>query len=254
MIPETSGATQLDAPPSKEDTPKLDFSSNTKKKISLKAGNEEEEAKFLRSSFGQDAVLHSFHKCKSTKCSGLSSSEQDRLAKRSDERFNHHWIDDKITFCSKTGFNWLIYEEGRGMFCYLCRKHNVANTKNKSKKFNVEAAVRFKKKAVEDHANSQQHKDAIAAELLSRVSTFHEEIERKEKTKDDVYHNAFTAMYWLAKEEIANKKFTSLLELLEQLGLKDMRFFQHRSACWFTKGDVSATGKSCSRYSGEHCC
>ena len=44
MIPETSGATQLDAPPSKEDTPKLDFSSNTKKKISLKAGNEEEEA------------------------------------------------------------------------------------------------------------------------------------------------------------------------------------------------------------------
>ena len=229
MIPETSDATQLDAPPSKEDTPKLDFSSNTKKKISLKAGNEE-EAKFLRSSFGQDAVLHSFHKCKSTKCSGLSSSEQDRLAKRSDERFNHHWINDKITFCSKTGFNWLIYEEGRGMFCYLCRKHNVANTKNKSKKFNVEPAVRFKKKAVEDHANSQQHKDAIAAELLSRVSTFHEEIERKEKTKDDVYHNTFTAMYWLTKEQIANKKFTSLLELLEQLGLKDMRFFQHRSA------------------------
>lgn len=26
------------------------------------------------------------------------------------------------------------------------------------------------------------------------------------------------------------KRFTSLLELLEQLGLKDMRFFQHRSA------------------------
>lgn len=37
-------------------------------------------------------------------------------------------------------------------------------------------------------------------------------------------------MYWLAKEEIANKKFGSLLELLEQVGLKDMRFFQYRSA------------------------
>lgn len=37
-------------------------------------------------------------------------------------------------------------------------------------------------------------------------------------------------MYWPAKEEIANKKFGSLLELLEQVGLKDMRFFQHRSA------------------------
>ena len=37
-------------------------------------------------------------------------------------------------------------------------------------------------------------------------------------------------MYWLAKEEIANTKFGSLLELLEQVGFKDLKFFQHRSA------------------------
>ena len=65
---------------------------------------------------------------------------------------------------------------------------------------------------------------------MSRVSTFNEEIERKEKTRDEVYFNTFLAMYWLAKEEIVNKKFGSLLELLEQVGLKDMKFFQHRSA------------------------
>lgn len=53
---------------------------------------------------------------------------------------------ENMTFCSKTGYNWLLYEEGPGMFCLLCRKHNVANTKNKSKKFNMEPAVRFKKK------------------------------------------------------------------------------------------------------------
>ena len=192
--------------------------------------NEESEAKFLRSSFGPESVVHSFHKCKSRSCSSVSSSEQDRLAKKSDDRFHHHWINDNITFCSKTGYNWLLYEEGQGMFYLLCRKHNVANTKNKSKKFNVEPAVRFKKKAVEEHAKSHQHSAAISAELLSRVSTFNEEIERKEKTRDDVYYNTFLAMYWLAKEEIANKKFGSLLELLEQVGLKDMRFFQHRSA------------------------
>ena len=98
------------------------------------------------------------------------------------------------------------------MFCLLYRKHNIANTKNK---FNLEPAVRFKNKAVEEHAKSHQH----SAELLSRVSTFNEEIERKEKTRDDVYYNTFLAMYWLAKEEIVNKKFGSLLELLEQVGL-----------------------------------
>ena len=56
---------------------------------------------------------------------------------------------------------------------------NVANTNNKSKKFHMEPAVRFKKKAEEEHAN------------MSRVSTFHEEIEIKEKTRDDIYYNTF---------------------------------------------------------------
>ena len=50
----------------------------------------------------------------------------------------------------------------------------------------MEPAVCFKKKAVEEHANSQQHSAAITAELLSRVSTFNEEIERNEKTRDEV--------------------------------------------------------------------
>ena len=135
-----------------------------------------------------------------------------------------------MTFCSKTGYNWLLYEEGQEMFCLFCRKHNVVKAKNQSKKFKMEPAVRFKKKAVEEHANSQQHSAAFTAELLSRVSTFNEETKRKEKTRDEVYYNTFLAMYWLAKEEIANTKFGSLLELLEQVGLKDLKFFQHRSA------------------------
>ena len=155
------------------------------------------------------------------------------MAKRSDDRhdrFHHHWIIENLTFCSKTGYNWLLYEEGQRIFCLLCKKHIIANTKIKSKKFNIEPAVRFKKKALEECTNLQQHSAAITAEPLSRVSTFNEEIERKEKTRDEVYFNTFLAMYWLAKEEIVNKKFGSLLELLEQVGLKDMKFFQHRSA------------------------
>jgi len=38
------------------------------------------------------------------------------------------------------------------------------------------------------------------------------------------------AVYWLAKEEMANKKFPSLLKLLKMLGLEKMKHFQHRSA------------------------
>ena len=74
------------------------------------------------------------------------------------------------------------------MFCLLCRKHDTSNNQNKSKKYNVEPAVRFKRKAVEDHANSQQHTAAITAELLSRVSTFEEEVRKIEDVKDEVYY------------------------------------------------------------------
>ena len=41
----------------------------------------------------------------------------------------------------------------------------------------------------------QQDSAAITAELLSGVSTFNEETERKEKTSDEVFYNTFLAMY-----------------------------------------------------------
>ena len=89
--------------------------------------------------------------------------------------------------------------------------------------------MRLKRKAVEDRANCQQHKSAVMAELLSRTSYFHKELDRRETIKDSAYHNALLTMYWSVKEEVANKKIFSLLKLLKQLGLEDMRLFQHRS-------------------------
>ena len=82
-----------------------------------------------------------------------------------------------------------------------------------------------------EHSNSQQHHDAISAEHLQRLSTFHREITEKENTAHDVLFKAFYSLYWLAKEEIPNRKFTSLLSLLEHLGLKEMKHLNHRSPC-----------------------
>ena len=49
-------------------------------------------------------------------------------------------------------------------------------------------------------------------------------------TRDEVYYKTLLAMYWIAKEEIPNKKFTSLLSLFQQLGLEDIKYSKHRSA------------------------
>ena len=175
--------------------------------------------------------LYSLHRFKNRKCKTLSFMEVTRLNEQSIDRFQHQWImDDDQTYSSNTGVNWLICKEGQGMFCLLCRKHDTSNNQNKSKKYNVEPAVRFKRKAVEDHANSQQHTAAITAELLSRVSTFEEEVRKIEDVKDEVYYKTLLTIYWIAEEEISNKKFTSVLELLQQVGLEDIKYFKHRSA------------------------
>ena len=72
-------------------------------------------------------------------CNALSSVEASRLNEQSVDRFQHQWImDDDLTYSSNTGVNWLIYQEGWGMFCLLCRKHGTTNYQNKSKKYNVE--------------------------------------------------------------------------------------------------------------------
>ena len=175
--------------------------------------------------------LYSLHRFKNRKCKTLSFMEFTRLNEQSIDRFQHQWImDDDQTYSSNTGVNWLICKEGQGMFCLLCRKHDTSNNQNKSKKYNVEPAVIFKRKAVEDHANSQQHTAAITAELLSRVSTFEEEVRKIEDVKDEVYYKTLLTIYWIAEEEISNKKFTSVLELLQQVGLEDIKYFKHRSA------------------------
>ena len=61
------------------------------------------------------------------------------------------------------------------------------------------------------------------------MSYFHKEFETQLQTKDSVLHHAFLLAYWLAREEITNRKFTSLLELEEILGVPEIRRFDHRS-------------------------
>ena len=123
----------------------------------------------------------------------------------------------------------VCYVEGQGMYCVLCQKHKVQNKQNKSKTFVEEPSWRIPKATFKDHANSQQHKDAIEAEHLQRVLGFHKAAEKGKAVKEEVYFNAFYSVYWLAKIEVASRKNLSLLQLLELLRLKDMKFFDHQS-------------------------
>ena len=83
-----------------------------------------------------DKHIHHYDVCNFNMCANISKSETENQAKKS-YKFQHSWIQKKsLSFCEKTSVWWAIYSEGEGLFCYLCRKHDMMNTQNKSKIFN----------------------------------------------------------------------------------------------------------------------
>lgn len=115
------------------------------------------------------------------------------------------------------------------MYCLLCHKHDTINTRNKSKVWNDQPSVRLCKVAITDHSTTEQHKNAVKAKLLQRISCFHEQLTAKRETSETVIEKTSTAIYWLAKQEISNKKLLPLIDLIEYLGLKELKFFEYRS-------------------------
>jgi hypothetical protein len=65
--------------------------------------------------------------------------------------------------------------------------------------------------------------------MLNRVSIFQKDLTEKNKVENNVLLMAFSAMYWLAKEGISDEKMSTLLKLLEKIGIHELKYFQHRS-------------------------
>ena len=71
------------------------------------------------------------------------------------------------------------------------------------------------------------HKDAYEASKKRENFYFDREEEKKvTMMKNEVYFEVFKAFHWLAKEEIASTKITSLLELIEKIAVDDLKYFR----------------------------
>ena len=77
--------------------------------------------------------------------------------------------------------------------------------------------------------SSEQHKMSVKKEMNQRVSQFQKQIDQREAVNTQVIEKALQAVYWLAKQEVANEKFECLLTFVEKIGVDDIQFFQHRS-------------------------
>jgi len=83
--------------------------------------------------FNDCSILHNYYLCKSSDCYSPSDTLQIGKAK-----FSHSWLSTKkLSFDETTGLWWPVYEENKGMFCMLCRKHNLKGSRSKSNVWNV---------------------------------------------------------------------------------------------------------------------
>lgn len=149
--------------------------------------------------------------------------------------FKHDWLsDDGLAFCQTTGIWWVIYKEGEGMFCLLCKKHDCKNIRNKTTVFNKAPSTRLRSTTLKEHVKTGenpnlQHENAIAQEMLQRSSFFQKALDQKKIHGDEAIYKAFKTFYFVAKEELPNIKALKLISFLENLGLSDLKYFDHRS-------------------------
>lgn len=201
--------------------PESDRSTN----VQRTSRNQSDVIPVINDCFDNTDLLHNHQLCLGRGCVNISKNNQD-VQKGVRDKFQHQWLSREMSYCDVSGYWWLAYMEGAGMFCLLCKKHNVFTSGINQY---VTGAKRFKRQAVDDHAKSANHKQAIAIEMTMRVSVFHKESTEKEKVGKDVQRKAFLAAYWLMKEEVPNKKFLSLISMMEQSGLDSMKYFDHKS-------------------------
>ena len=121
------------------------------------------------------------------------------------------------------GMWWLVYCKREGMSCLMCRVHNTKKKYNKQNTLNLAPSNNYKHSAVSDHARASGHMSTVICELERRNSSLANHFKVAHEVADTVIYNAFLSSYWLGKEEVANKKLLSLIELEKHIGVAEMQ-------------------------------
>ena len=153
-----------------------------------------------------------------------------------DKKFQHKWLfDPQLAKCRATEIWSLVFIDGKGMFCSLCRCTNTLQPSNESKVWNCEPNVRYHSDTVRNHmypsvdAARIMHGDAIQSELVLTSSYYVRREKEIEDQRGGVLTKVLYSMYWLCKEEVAHSKLNSMLTLLKIIGFADIKEFTKRS-------------------------
>ena len=127
--------------------------------------------------------------------------------------FNPKWSED---------FPFVVYTEGKGMFCGLCQKWR-GKDRNRNGTWITLPCSSLRRDSILEHVRSNSHGDAVKAEREALQARLRGGITQAFESIRTVQRQALISglkcMYWLAKHEIAHStNFESMLELAVSLG------------------------------------
>lgn len=222
----SSGSANIDKPSGSHMSPAPSASASTGavKHVEQQKPFTDDECVTLAQTLFEDCTYkvhsrYSRYLCQKSFCADISDSEKKRLLPK---KFNHNKLID---------YWWLSFVEGQGMYCILCKKHNMKHTLNKRDVFVYTPATRFLEDALKVHASSHMHKSAIETEMVHKLSVFHTEVCKKANVESSLYEKVFSTVYFLLKNFVSNRKLVPLLDMVENVfDYKDLKYFTHKSA------------------------
>ena len=101
------------------------------------------------------------------------------------------------------------------MTCKLCQKHGKAGPW-------VSGTNNFRSKTVKKHLNCNAHKDSVATEKPCQRTLTRTFTENQQKRMNSIIA-ALRTVYWIATEEVASRKYPSLLKLQRLQGVQEIK-------------------------------
>lgn len=138
------------------------------------------------------------------------AGETSNSNKKCKRYFNEHW---------KAEFIWLEFDyEQKLMFCTECRQALVRNKHGKAENAFTVGTDNFQRHALLRHVTSGAHRQALAVnrEQLACEAQVqsHQNLDSAVKVEiNPIKLAVLTTIYWMAKEEVPNEKYSSLLEM-----------------------------------------
>ena len=130
----------------------------------------------------------------------VTDKSQKPNSSRYEKKFNTRLLND---------YGWLKHDNEKGMLCELCIRFG------KQSSFTT-GCTNFRTSSLTRHAESSEHRNAL---LASNMQTdLKRAMARALTHQEEAITTAQKTAYWLAKENVATRKFGSLMKLLRQAG------------------------------------